>query len=93
MSSEDPAIGDSSNSVVDSLVASVEGDELHNMSAQQAPQKSDVTSAKVTDAGNPSGNNDVGNVRGAGEAATKLTNQGGNINPDLNHGTTKTGRV
>lgn len=46
VSSEDPAVGDSSNSIVNDLVGSVEKDELHNMSAQSAPQKSDVTSAK-----------------------------------------------
>lgn len=46
VSSEDPAVGDSSNSIVDDLVGSVEKDELHNMSAQKSAQKSDVAEAK-----------------------------------------------
>lgn len=42
VASEDPAVGDSSNSLVNDLVSSVEGDDLSNMSAQSKPQKSDV---------------------------------------------------
>lgn len=88
--SDDSNLG---NSTVNDLVDSVEQDDLANMSAQKAPQKSDVSSAKYTDEGNASGNNDVGNIRPAGEPATKLTNQEGTINPDLNSGPGRQGRA
>lgn len=39
-------VGNTSNSIVDDLVGSVEGDELHNMSAQRKPQESHVDEVK-----------------------------------------------
>ena len=87
------AVGSTSNSLVDDLIAQgPESDSLHNMAAQSEPQKSDVTAGKTTDAGNPSGNNDVSDTNPAG-GNTKVTNQDGNINADLNHGPGRQGRV
>lgn len=81
------------NSTVNDLVASVEQDDLAKMAASKAPQKSDVTSAKVTDAGNPSGNNDVGSVRPPGAPVTKITGQEDTLNSQLNAGPGRQGRA
>lgn len=87
------AVGSTSNSLVDDLIASgPEADSLHNMAASDEAQKSDVTVGKTTDAGNPSGNNDVHDTNPKG-GNTKVTNQEGNINADLNHGPGRQGRV
>ncbi|BFZ58011.1 hypothetical protein PYCC9005_005069 [Savitreella phatthalungensis] len=88
--SNNGAVGNSGNSLVDDLIAGgPEKDSLANMAASGEAQKSDLTHGKTTVEGNPSGNPSSASVGGN----SSITNQEGNINADLNHGPGRQGRV